>query len=126
MSTGRIDTNISDYFNGVTVTASMLIQGALIPLHGAAGLHITAQTTNGAAGSLILYTSSQDPAGGPFPSQYPFQAGAVAVTVAANSANTLGLGPNNTQLYARYAWLAFNPSASGTLYVAVNIRRWNA
>ena len=50
----------------------------------------------------------------------------MAVTIAANGVNILSLVPTNGQIYAHFGWFSFSPSASGTLYVGVNLRRNNA
>lgn len=126
MSTSRLDTSIPDYFLGQAVTTGQVISGPIFPLYGAVGFHATGMTTGGAAGNLILYTSSIDPQLSPLNSAYPAQAGAISATIAANGVNILSLATNNAQIYARFGWLSFSPSASGTLYVGVNIRRYNA
>lgn len=124
MGTSRLDSFVPDYASNVAVTVGQVWQGPLIPLYGVTGMLAHCRTLNGAAGSLLIYFTNFDGVIGlTDPLGYPAQTGAVTVTVPANSIAGTGILPTNVQIYANKCWLAFNPTASGNIYIGVNMRR---
>jgi hypothetical protein len=91
----------------------------MIPLYGAAGLLAQCKALGGAAGTLSVYFTNFDGAIGLLDAKgYPPQDTATTASIAAN-----GIGSASAQTYANKCWIVFTPSASGTIYIAVNVRR---
>jgi len=124
----RLDTWIPDYAVAVPVTLGTAWNGPLFPLAGAAGCVIQIFTTNGAAGTLYMLGTNFDgvlptyATTGNFANNPAFSQN-LSIAVAANASSSILAGG---ALYCNKAWAAFNPSASGIIYVAVNIRRNHA
>ncbi len=122
-----MDTYIPDYANGVPVVSGTTWYGGVIPLYGASGYSWQVVATNGAAGTFAwcptnmvgttaLYTVNN----GALPA---FSSTAGTAGVAANGTASNALNVNNVQAYFNAVYFYFTPSASGNLYVAINVRR---
>lgn len=125
MNQSRQDIWIPDYAINVPVTAGTLWTGPIIDLSGGAGFRCMYILSGGAAGSIGMYVSDFDP-NGPLATAagYPPQVGALGITATANQANVLTAANNAPQAYARCAWGYFSPSASGTMSMAITVRRY--
>ena len=126
----RTDTYIPDYVNNVAVTTGAPYVGSYIPLYGSNGLTIHIVSTNGAAGTLYVWGTNFQ--GNPNPAvQQPnapgmgVQTGQLSAALAANSSAVIPVTPTNTLAMCAGCYIYFSPSASGNIFIAVNIRRIN-
>lgn len=127
MSTGRLDTYIPDYMSNVAVINGTSVNGAFIPLWGATGFTIQAVCTNGAAGTL--YLNATNTWGIPALTQsngLPYSEYLSQQNVGANGHAGMKVSITDNVISFQGFWIAFAPSASGNIYIAVNVRRLNS
>lgn len=127
MSTGRLDTYIPDFAPGVAVTSGVTWVGPLLPLHGAAGVSIQVLCTNGAAGSLTIGPSNFEAVPAVIQSNGlpPLRNGST-LSVSANGSGDLSYVMSSAQTFWKSLTFTFAPTASGNLYIAINVRRFNS
>lgn len=122
----RLDTYIPDYAYNVPVTTGTVWYGPIVSLQNAAGLSFQIQTLGGASGSLAYCPTNF--AGIPplwtAPGNMPIFTAAGTTSVGVNNTAATAFNVNTSQAYFHSIYFYFSPTASGSIYVAVNVRRF--
>lgn len=127
MSSSRLDAYIPDYIYAMPVVSGTTVYGAIVPLYGSAGFTVQGQCANGAAGAMFINpTNFASPMLQPFyqANGYPFAEYVSAQTIGANGHAGMKVSPTDNSAHFAAFYVSFVPSASGTLYIAVNVRKY--